>query len=1103
MRNMTIFGKILVSFVFLAALLNECYPQGVKISEIMYAPSKGEPEWIELYNNSSDSVNLKGWTIRNKSKTFYTLTVTDFYLHAGSYVVITKSTAIFSFHSEIPSPVIVVSSLPTYFFVNMGDTVSIHNPLGQQVDSMYYLPTWGGSDGKSLERVSFDSSSLLRSNWSTSVDPSGSTPGRRNSVAQNNYDIEALSLKAAVCGADTIEFNLTLKNSGVRPAYGYSVDFFVDTSESRNIFIKVGTFFPNEELPAGDSIMITFLGMCSSASSRARAVVDFPLDEDITNNSAFTNIVRCYNERDIVINEIMYAPSNGESEWIELFNSTDRFINLKGFTISDNSPTRVVISSNDYIASPGSYFVVAHDSSLFTVHPKLSGKVFITPLPHLNNNGDAVVIRDASGKTIDSVAYEPSWGGNTGGRSLERIDAIGSSLDPKNFGTCSDSELSTPNRINSISQRDYDLSVGSVRVTPGLLRVGDSAFVSFYVINRGKKTASGSTVKIFKDLNLNGEMDAGEVIDSQKVRSLLPSDSVLTNFVVKLSSQGTTTMGVVVVFSEDQLLKNNVALFTLRTGVRTSNLVINELMYAPSKGEAEWIELFNADSAVVDISGFRISTRSSFVTISARIPLDSGDYLVICKDSTVAKLHYPIKNLILQTVPPLHNDGDVVSLYDNTGCLVDSVSYLPSMGGSNGKSLERIDCLSSANGVNWAESVDSTGATPGFANSVAILPYDISISSLQMVPNIIDVNGTATVVATVRNVGRNKILSFDYVLKVFRTGEREAISEMSNSSKIMLNPGDSVQISYPITLSVSGAYKCMVTVMNPLDMRFRNDTLSAMLLVRYLPRTIIINEVMYSGTGEYFELYGNTSTPIDLTGWSYRTNGRPNTSLTITPKNIMPGGYFVITSDTTVYKEITDSSIATVDRSLSLRDDGGSIVVVDNSGMIIDSVYYRPSWHNPDIASTRGKSLEKINPLLPSNEKSSWSTCVSSSGGTPGKRNSICVEPLGTYSDLKIAPNPFSPDGDGHDDFTFISYRFDASYIRMRVRIFDMMGRQIAAPVDNVILPAVGNVVWDGRDGSGKVVRFGIYVMYIEVTGPDGSTIGTYKKQLVVAKKMR
>ncbi|MGC8654316.1 MAG: lamin tail domain-containing protein [Candidatus Kryptoniota bacterium] len=1098
-----IFGRILVSFAILTALYSKSHADGVKISELMYAPSRGEPEWIELYNCSSDSVNLKGWMIGNKSKILYTLSVTDFYLHAWSYVVITRSAAIYSYHSEIPSPVMIVSSLPEYFLVNTGDTVSIRNSSGQLVDSMFYSHAWGGGNGKSLERISFNVSSLMQSNWSTSVDSSGSTPGKKNSLAQSEYDIQAVRLKAVVFGGDTVEFNLTLRNLGTREASGYSVDFFADTSDSGNSFIRAGTFHSIVELLSGDSLTIKFSTMCSSVSRLAKAIVNFPPDENIANNSVVTDIVHCYNERDIVINEIMYAPSRGESEWIELFNPTDRFINLKGFTVGDNSSAKAIISSTDYIASPSSYVIVAHDTSFFSAHLKVTGKVFVTALPQLNNTGDAVVIKDESGKTIDSVAYEPSWGGDRGGRSLERINATGSSSDRKNFGTCSDVEGSTPNKINSISPTDYDLSIGSISVAPQIIRAGDSAFVSFYIVNRGNKVASESMVKIFYDLNSNLSIDRGEEIDSQKVPSILPSDSVRVNFIVMLPSQGPTTLGVLVVSPEDQRVSNNVAFLTLKAGVRKQSVVVNELMYAPKNAEQEWIELYNADAIPIDMSGFRISTRSASVTIGAKIVLDPGDYLVICKDSTVARFHRPVKNLVLQAVPSLHNDGDVVLLYDNGGSLLDSVSYLPVMGGATGKSLERIDYLSSANGVNWAESVDSTGATPGSVNSVAILPYDISINSLQIMPKIVDANIAASVVATIGNVGRNKMASFSFVLRVFKVGETEVISESSGSSEIILNPGDSVQLSHQILLPVSGVYRCMLTIKNPLDMRARNDTLSSLLFVRYAPQTIVINEIMYSGRGEYFELYGNSSAPIDLTGWSYRVNGRQNSLITKTRKEIMPGGYFVITSDTALCEEIADSSIANLDRSLSLRDEGGSIVILDSSGGIIDSVYYMPSWHNSDITLTRGRSLEKINPLLPSNEKSSWSSSVSPSGGTPGKKNSIFVERLRTSSDLKIEPNPFSPDGDGYNDFTFISYSFNAPYVRMRVRIFDMMGRCIAVPVDNVVLPASGNVVWNGRDESGRLVRFGIYVMYIEVAGPDGSIFGTYKKQVVVAKKMR
>jgi hypothetical protein len=88
-------------------------------------------------------------------------------------------------------------------------------------------------------------------------------------------------------------------------------------------------------------------------------------------------------------------------------------------------------------------------------------------------------------------------------------------------------------------------------------------------------------------------------------------------------------------------------------------------------------------------------------------------------------------------------------------------------------------------------------------------------------------------------------------------------------------------------------------------------------------------------------------------------------------------------------------------------------------------------------------------------------------------------------------------------DFTFINYSFPVSSVKARVRIFDSIGRLIATPVDNVILPSSGKVVWDGRDGSGKIVRFGLHILLVEMNGPDGKSISIYKQPLVVAKKMK
>ena len=221
------------------------------------------------------------------------------------------------------------------------------------------------------------------------------------------------------------------------------------------------------------------------------------------------------------------------------------------------------------------------------------------------------------------------------------------------------------------------------------------------------------------------------------------------------------------------------------------------------------------------------------------------------------------------------------------------------------------------------------------------------------------------------------------------------------------------------------------------------------------------------------------------------------------PEILLPQNYFVVAADSSILNFVSDTGIVQITKSLTLPDAGGCVVLADPSGIVVDSVDYLPSWHNSDISNTSGRSLEKINPTLPSNDKTSWSTCVSQSGGTPGKRNSLFVDAGNTSGAISVSPNPFSPDGDGIDDFTFISYSFPVTSVKVRVRIFDSIGRLIATPVSNSILPSSGKIVWDGRDGSGKIVRFGLYILLVEMTGPDGKYLSTYKRPLVVAKKMK
>ncbi|UCE19059.1 MAG: lamin tail domain-containing protein [Gemmatimonadota bacterium] len=161
----------------------------------------------------------------------------------------------------------------------------------------------------------------------------------------------------------------------------------------------------------------------------------------------------CCDSTAVVINEIMYAPQRGEPEWIEIYNKSTVPIDLTGWTLEDADSTRPrILSLIPILIESNSYVCVTQDSSgLYAQNPDVSCPI-IQPLngwSKLNNGGDLIVLRDATGTSIDALEYDDQWGGGDG-KSLERIHPDWSSQSPRTWSTCVSVSLATLCAPNSI-----------------------------------------------------------------------------------------------------------------------------------------------------------------------------------------------------------------------------------------------------------------------------------------------------------------------------------------------------------------------------------------------------------------------------------------------------------------------------------------------------------------------------------------------------------------------------------------------------------------------------------------------------------------------------
>ncbi len=265
-----------------------------------------------------------------------------------------------------------------------------------------------------------------QTNWANALVANG-TPGFTNSVTPVQFDLQMASLTFQPSNpieGDDVTVIAKVKNLGTNTANIYTIEIYNDANFD-------STADPGEiiftqqynNLASGDSITAsTIMNSLPSGNYQIISQVLFTMDEKPDNNQLIKTFIVFppgNNYNDIVINEIMYAPSSGEPEWVELYNRTASPINLKKWELSD-AATTIAITINDMYIPENGYIVLASDSSILNYY-NVGSEIIVFNLPALNNTGDALVIKDSLEVLIDSLSYLPTWGGNTGGRSLERI----------------------------------------------------------------------------------------------------------------------------------------------------------------------------------------------------------------------------------------------------------------------------------------------------------------------------------------------------------------------------------------------------------------------------------------------------------------------------------------------------------------------------------------------------------------------------------------------------------------------------------------------------------------------------------------------------------
>lgn len=161
---------------------------------------------------------------------------------------------------------------------------------------------------------------------------------------------------------------------------------------------------------------------------------------------------------DLALSEILFNPYSGGSDFVEIFNTSDKYLKVDGLVISNTDKEESKTVASDFILLPGQYLCITEDKDFLLENYINAVSEFIieTDLPSFNNDMGNVSISHQS----DPSAYFESYNYNEDdhfelidekdGVSLERLSFQSSVMDMNNWHSAAAAVgFATPGAKNS------------------------------------------------------------------------------------------------------------------------------------------------------------------------------------------------------------------------------------------------------------------------------------------------------------------------------------------------------------------------------------------------------------------------------------------------------------------------------------------------------------------------------------------------------------------------------------------------------------------------------------------------------------------------------
>jgi hypothetical protein len=444
-----------VSREFMYFVEDPSHFKDIVINEIFADPTPTialpEAEFIELYNRSANPFDLNGWKISDDGQA---VSLSSKIILPDEYVIICSNTQTSKFTSY--GNVIGVSGFPS--LNNTADFLVLKNRDGTLIDSLHYDISWYNDDAKkdggwTIELIYAENICAEKENWISSEDISGGTPGKQNSVAEEKPDLTGPKLISGIALNET-QLVLTFNEK-------------LDATTPSAANFSTAPIAPIQEVSFQDNTRASILIEFSEALKggvryelKIGNIFDCPGNSIDSDHNAITfSLPEPGDILDIIVNEILFNPRTTGTDFIEVYNRSAKYINLKGWQVAnlvDGEPANhKLISNEDFLIAPESYMVFTEDMNILKGEylNRAENNFVEIDIPGMADDEGSVVLISNDGNIIDAVSYSDDFHSvfirDNEGISLERLSFSASSSAPDNWKSASTSVFATPGYQNS------------------------------------------------------------------------------------------------------------------------------------------------------------------------------------------------------------------------------------------------------------------------------------------------------------------------------------------------------------------------------------------------------------------------------------------------------------------------------------------------------------------------------------------------------------------------------------------------------------------------------------------------------------------------------